>query len=561
MSTTLESYDQLHFSSKPHPGRHPARLAVIARLFGHESPEVDGARVLELGCGNGANLLPMATELPRASLVGIDLSRAQIESGDALAKELGIANLRLVHGSIGELAPDLGDFDYIMCHGVFSWVDRATQEAILRICRERLRPDGVACVSYNTLPGWNIRGIVREFLRWSDVPSSAPPQRIETARNALAVLGESLGYERFYSLLLQTELDRLKREPDSYLFHEMLAEINEPLQFREFVRRASVWKLAYLGDARFSKILHRRLEDVDLPAETCGRLAMIASSPVELEQYLDYILNTGFRETILCREEVRIRREVRSDTLLRMRVAANLSALPEQLDPNAMEFADSRGQPVMIAERLHQIALTHLAERWPEAPVISELIDRTGELAVREGRSCDPSEIEAQICALVLSLFGRDLIELYIQRPLVAQAVPERPCAPLLARLQAGSGSLVVNLRHETISLGDLEREIVGRLDGRSGRQELLEHLLGCVRDGRLTVAEDGEAVTDADQQRRNLEIVLEDGLKTLLRAALILPEGFESGALPERQAVEADGSKGARSFGSRLFERFKKRR
>lgn len=130
MSTT---YDEIVYPSYPYAQSHPSHLATVARLFGLRSPDLARCRVLELGCAGGGNLLPMAVRYPDATFVGIDLSARQVELGRKAIQTLGLTNLDLRAASITDVTADWGTFDYILCHGVYSWVPDAVQDKILDI--------------------------------------------------------------------------------------------------------------------------------------------------------------------------------------------------------------------------------------------------------------------------------------------------------------------------------------------------------------------------------------------------------------------------------------------
>src|SRR5207247_7326990 len=129
---------------------------------GVKTAPLECCRVLEIGCASGGNLLPMAEALPEASFLGIDLSERQINEGQQAIAALGLGNVELRHLNVLEIGPDFGLFDYIVCHGVYSWVPPVARDKILEVCRKNLAPNGVAYVSYNTLPGWHMRGMIRD---------------------------------------------------------------------------------------------------------------------------------------------------------------------------------------------------------------------------------------------------------------------------------------------------------------------------------------------------------------------------------------------------------------
>src|SRR5262245_14549100 len=160
------SYDEVPYESHPYGQTHPSRLATIATLFGLTPPPVAKCRVLELGCASGGNIVPMAELLPESWFVGVDLSGRQIADGERIVRAAGRTNVRLRHASILDVDDSYGPFDYILCHGVFSWVPDVVREKILDICSKHLTPNGVAYVSYNTYPGWHMRGMIRDMMRF-----------------------------------------------------------------------------------------------------------------------------------------------------------------------------------------------------------------------------------------------------------------------------------------------------------------------------------------------------------------------------------------------------------
>src|SRR5262249_40891875 len=158
------SYDAVPYNSYPFPRTHPGHLAAVASLFGMKPAPIGRCRVLELGCAGGVNLIPMALTLPASRFIGVDLSARQIADGQKLAAELALDNLHLRHLNILDVDQSLGQFDYIVCHGVYSWAPGPVRDKILEVCARNLAPQGVAFVSYNTYPGWHMNGMIRDML-------------------------------------------------------------------------------------------------------------------------------------------------------------------------------------------------------------------------------------------------------------------------------------------------------------------------------------------------------------------------------------------------------------
>src|SRR5262245_39050357 len=154
MSDDPYSYDEVPYASHPFAQTHPDRLATIATLFGMRPQAVEQCRVLELGCAAGGNLIPMAVTYPESHFVGVDLSGREIAEGQRAIETLRLKNIQLAQRDIRDLGDELGRFDYVICHGVYSWVSADVRDKILDLCARLLAPQGVAYVSYNTYPGW-----------------------------------------------------------------------------------------------------------------------------------------------------------------------------------------------------------------------------------------------------------------------------------------------------------------------------------------------------------------------------------------------------------------------
>ena len=158
-------YDELPYRSYPVEWTAPERLAVASLLHGGPRQRLEGYRVLELGCGDGTNLIPMAYYRQHATFVGVDGARTQIAIANEKRTALGLTNVSFVGSDFQYAAAKLsGQFDFIVAHGVFSWISRDARDALLALCAERLSPGGLLYLNYNAKPGWNVRGLIRDFL-------------------------------------------------------------------------------------------------------------------------------------------------------------------------------------------------------------------------------------------------------------------------------------------------------------------------------------------------------------------------------------------------------------
>jgi len=365
-------YDDVPYGASAHASTHPDRLATIAALFGASPPPVAGARVLELGCARGGNLIPMAVAAPGAQFVGLDLSGRQIEDAQAVAGELDLNNIEFRHASILDVDAGYGMFDYIICHGVYAWVPREVQDKILSIYAEHLTPDGVGHVSYNTYPGWHFRGMVREMLVYHSSGYADPPTRITAAKAMLGFLAQTAGQESPYGRILNAELDLLARLPDYYLFHEHLEPDNKPLYFHEFAERLTAAGLQYLGDADPPTMGHFNFSD-----EVQQVLRKLSNDVVQAEQYMDFLRNRTFRQSLVAGPALRHSRSLTPASLKGLRIASAAEETPGEDDAEIV-FRGKTTERLTTRDRVLITALRDLRAHWPQSIVFEDLAQEVG---------------------------------------------------------------------------------------------------------------------------------------------------------------------------------------
>jgi SAM-dependent methyltransferase len=501
------AYDELPYPSAPRPETHPDRLAAHALLAGLRPAPLERCRVLELGCADGGNLIPMALGLPGARFVGIDLGAAHIAAGRATAAALGLANVDLRELDLLRFDEAIGDaepFDYIVAHGLYSWVPPAVREAILALCARRLAPHGVAYVSYNAMPGWRVRGLLRDELLARAPPELPTPARIAAARawldrcaSWLPSLARGATADASWAALLGAEVERARRTTDTHLCHDYLAAENEALPFRTFHARAARHGLAFLAEADFAQSSLDALPE----AAAAAIRADARGDLVATEEGIDLVRARAFRQTLLCRAERDVDRAPGPERMRELLIASWVEALPGESGPLATEasadasraraakaepdgaaappgddddgddgdgapltsgfagFGAPSGPPVVGA------ALRALARRYPRAARFDELLA----LSPRRG-----SEDAATLAAALLRGAARGLVELHAHEPRVATVAGERPLASTLARLQAGSGApTATNLRHAPVKLDAQARALIAALDGTADRAEI----------------------------------------------------------------------------------------
>ena len=412
----------------------------MATLFGLEPAAPAGCRLLELGCGDGGNLVPMAYGLRGSAFCGIDLSRRAIERAGSLAAALGLANVDFRHADLTAL-PELGTFDFVVAHGVYSWLAPAERDALLAACREHLAPGGVAYVSYDVLPGGHLREITRQMLRWHLRDVEEPEQRIAQARALLtAVAGARPEGDE-----MRIAAERALEQGDPALFHDELAPHHEAVLFADFAAHAGEHGLRFLAEADVFE-----MEARNLPPE-------LAEGLIEREQYLDFFKGRMFRQTLLCHADAE-QREAGLDVVRGMLAASPAERAGES--EGRVTFRGPHGATLTTDHEAVQAAFVRLGEAWPAAVPVAGL----GE---------DPAVAET-----LRRAYAANLVHLHVWAPDAATAPSERPVASALARLQAAEGTRVTTLRHTGVEVPDVRgRRLIRLLDGTRDRAALVREL------------------------------------------------------------------------------------
>ncbi len=384
---------------------------------------VASCRVLEIGCGNGANLIPLAYYLGESRFTGIDLAPSPVAAARAMAGELGLSNIELRVQDLCELGPDDGEFDYIFAHGLYSWIPAEVRDRLLAVCRERLAPQGVAFVSYNVYPGRYPRQMIREILLYHTRAIEDPVVRVAEARRLL----EQLSHEEAKSVLEQS---------DDSIFHDDLAPINDPVWFREFAAHAKQHGLQYLGDADS----HETFDPAH--AEKSG------GDVIEQEQYVDFLKLRRFRQTLLCRKEISLDRTIG----------------PARMD-KFLFSENTRAQQISGEEAVDAVeAVTQALHDTGRLPVhFEELIPYAGN-----------AELLREI---LFGLLTVGCVNLHVHDFPCEETVTERPRASRLARYQASGAGSVTSACHIPVELDPIARQLVRLLDGTRTHEEIARGL------------------------------------------------------------------------------------
>ena len=295
-------YSELGYKSMPFPYTTPATLEAYAALVGVSAPNPKTARVLELGATYGGNIISQALFNPDATFVGIELSQEQVEKGNEVIANAGLTNVSLIQSDIASIGSEIGTFDYIIAHGVYSWVDDGVKDALLRLIDEHLAEDGIAYVSYNTYPGWHTMEEVRQLMMFSnrDKAQFNHKEKVLHGKTIGSIVGSQiLKYDNLKerNSKFLGALRSIMQKDEYYVGHDHLEPNNDPVYFYQFNDHLEAHNLAYLCDADLTLSMVRSF-DADI-ADTLDKLAL--NDHVAQEQYLDFMLDTTFRKSIICK--------------------------------------------------------------------------------------------------------------------------------------------------------------------------------------------------------------------------------------------------------------------
>ena len=453
----VEKYDAVAYAAQSNALSHPDHMAVVATLFGLEPADVATCRVLELGCSDGANLLPMAANLPNASFVGCDLSPRAIAAARSAVAELGLSNVALFEGDLSALPEALGDFDYMIAHGVYSWVPASVRDAMFTLAQRRLKRNGILFVSYNVYPGCHVRQAVWESLRFHIEHIEGAPARLGAARAFAAALAEPGTTQNPIDALLRQEFKRIAQVTDSALYHDDLAEPNDPVYFREFATHAARYDLRFVAEAKLSTTAADTSPAMQRFFGGRGRL--------EREQLLDLAQLRRFRQSLLSRADSATGFAIAHERVALMRIGASVSLMRAAAE--GKPIVDPEDAPAGDEAKVLQSLFEWMIAIAPETLPVSEIAAR---LAWPQAAPGTPRALDA----ILTDACVRGSLRPTLHPPPLVAVAGDRPKATAYARWQAGHGIAITNLQHETMQVRDASAlRLLRLLDGSRTRGEL----------------------------------------------------------------------------------------
>lgn len=430
------SYDEVPYPSFTFPQTHPNRLAAMARLFGLRTADPEKCRVLELGCGDGTNLLSFAYVLPHSEFVGIDLSATHIDAAKAALCELGLLNALFHQMDLMEFdSAQNGEFDFIIAHGLVSWVPDFVRERVFAIFRDCLTPNGVGYVSYNAFPGCRTRQVAWDLMKFHAGAVKDPKHKVEQGLAALDFVANATDDEYGYRSLLKLERDQIAGRSLPNVIHDDFGEVNQPFYFHEVASMLDRAGLQYVCEAEPTS-----MNDGPIPAEVLSSLPSAVDDIVRREQYLDFIKFRRFRSNLFCRNDIELDRKIDplvfEDLMISGRVTSDSSDAAIK-DGSIVRFVAPNGTSVSISHPLTKVMVAYLGSVWSQAVGFKDLVMIAGS-ALGESEVADADRKMA--ATFLLQMLFAGFIEIHVFRPNLTSEVSDMPAASVFARWQAKKG-------------------------------------------------------------------------------------------------------------------------
>ena len=359
------------------------------------------------------------------------------------------------------------------------------------------------------------------MLRFHVRNTSDAQSRGRASREFLSFFTQSLAKaDSTWARLFREESGRLAKETDFYLVHEHLDDVSHAVYFHEFAAHARRHGLQYLGEASAQASLSA------LPPDTQKTLAAMASDPLALEQYVDFLTCRSFRRTLLVRDEVALDHSPRPALLNQLVLVSLARPTADAVDvctTAPVQFRNDRDVTATTNMPATKAALMVLFEALPQALPFEQVWQQARARLLAGGVTL-PDAARDGLAGFFIQLFRSGLVGLHTGMPAFVTAAGDRPKATRLARLQSRHGAPVVNRRHRLVEMPGFDHAVLRLLDGEHDRPALVRGLVELVQKGEFELARDGKPVTEVVDLKAILEGELEGALQRLAQGALLVP-------------------------------------
>lgn len=513
------TYDGIPYQGYSFEFVRPEHLRNIGFLFGMSPPSLEKARVLELGCNDGISLFRFAETYPKSYTLGIDLSQEGINHGHEIINQLKLKNIELKNMSITDLDESHGKFDYIICHGLFSWVSDSVKDSILNVSKKLLNKNGLVFISYNTLPGCNMTNTVRELMMFHSSNFSNIGEKIQQSRAALNFLQESLeGQKTPHAEFMQESAKRMALSEDHYLKQEYLSKENKAYYLHEFVDIARSNGFEYLGDSDVQKMYVG-----NLPPKAAEKLGTI-SDIVRAEQYIDFIKNTQNRCTILCHKDTTISRNINAELLSKFNYYSNIALDKSKSninlvdDSNVTFYLDGIEEKTISSTSPEiKVIFIALAKNLGNPLSIKEIINESKKLVP----SLTEKKLEESIHSNFVQLILSGSVKFILDKPKSIYSISNKPKISNLALLQIqqvrpNNQFWITNNMNQPMDIQAHQVNIIKSLDGKHTVDEIKANTLNSLIKGEINAQEGDKKIDDKNKLKVVADTLVDSTLESM---------------------------------------------
>ncbi len=495
----------------------PSYVRTLSKLVGLEAASLSTAKILELGCASGGNILPFALKYPDSHTIGIDLSNDLIAIGNEMKLSLNLSNIDLICCDIQDLDTSFGTFDYIIVHDVFSCVTDEIRLKILTICKENLNENGLAYISYNALPGWNNLATVRDLALFHSNNFEGLPEKINQIRLLFDFLKEAVKEsDSAYAKLMFETKELLQDKPDFSVVHDFLQTYNKAFYFSAFMEEATKVGLQYVVDAEISKMYIHNYSKII--SDKLGGIEEV----VRMEQYLDFITNRAFRQTILCHNHRIINRKIPLDNLVNYYFRMNLVSSPdEESDKEAIFYLNNNPEDSIATVNPMLKAIFKVFSENYGYLSFRDLVS----LSNNKLAEINQSELEAQAKVSLMDLFLKGKIDIRSDFISTSSYGMDTPKVWEYVTAQASylKQKIITNLYFESVQLSLFEYYLVRYMDGNNTKEVVISKMLDHFKNGDLISSYKGTKVTSDEKLKGIISLAYLDALEKFRDQALLV--------------------------------------
>jgi SAM-dependent methyltransferase len=302
MNSTDHSVQDVPYTNGYYAALSPTMITTALEMKGLRAPDLSTPlNYCELGMGFGVSLLANAACFPNIRFFGNDFNARQAAHARESARDAGLDNVEVFDDSFEEMMErDLPQMDFIVLHGIYSWVSPALRQVIVEFIAKRLKLGGVVYVSHNALPGWSAAMPLRELFnlhaRRMSPPNLSSEDRVQQALGFVKAFGDCQPKYFESSTSVPARLRMVEQSDPRYVAHEYFNPDWHPQYFHEVAKELSAARLSHAASAH----LEDHVDAAWLSEDALGQLGTIAD-PVMRETLRDYHLNRGYRADLYVR--------------------------------------------------------------------------------------------------------------------------------------------------------------------------------------------------------------------------------------------------------------------